>query len=131
MSVDKPVILCVDDDPDILEFLQIVLEAEGFAFAGAASAEEGLQVYQRQPPDLLILDLMMEEVDAGTGMVKDLKLLGNQAPIFLLSSVGDNLSMTADYASLGLAGVFQKPVDRVQFLKILRMALPAPAVTAS
>ena len=79
--------------------------------------------------DLLILDLMMEEVDAGTGMVKELKLLGNQAPIFLLSSVGDNLSMTADYSSMGLAGVFQKPVDRVQLLNVLRMALPEPIAT--
>ncbi len=127
MNADRPLILCVDDDPDILEFLQIVLEAEGFAFAGAGSAEEGLQVYRRQSPDLLILDLMMEEVDAGTGMVKELKRLGNQAPIVLLSSVGDNLSMTTDYASLGLAGVFQKPVDRVQLLNVLRMALPEPA----
>ena len=126
MSADKPLVLCVDDDPDILDFLQIVLESEGFAFAGAASAEEGLAAYKCQTPDLLILDLMMEEVDAGTGMVKELKLLGNQAPIFLLSSVGDNLSMTADYSSLGLAGVFQKPVDRVQLLNVLRMALPEP-----
>ncbi len=125
---DKPLILCVDDDPDILEFLRIVLESEDFAFAGAESAEEGLLAYQEQPPDLLILDLMMEEVDAGTGMIKELKLLGNQAPIFMLSSVGDHLSMTTDYASLGLAGIFQKPVDRTQLLNVLRMALePAPA----
>ncbi len=127
MNADRPLVLCVDDDPDILEFLQIVLESEGFAFAGAGSAEEGLLAYQRRTPDLLILDLMMEEVDAGTGMVKELKLLGNQAPIFLLSSVGDNLSMTTDYASLGLAGVFQKPVDRLHLLNVLRMALPEPA----
>ena len=126
MSNDRPLILCVDDDPDVLEFLQIVLEAEGFAFAGAASAEEGLIAYRQQTPDVLILDLMMEEVDAGTGMVKELKLLGNAAPIFLLSSVGDHLSMTTDYSSLGLAGVFQKPVDRVQLFNVLRMVLPEP-----
>ena len=130
MSADKPLILCVDDDPDILEFLQIVLESEGFDFTGAGSAEEGLLAYRERRPDLLILDLMMEEVDAGTGMIKELKLLGNQAPIFMLSSVGDHLSMTTDYASLGLAGVFQKPVDRVQLLNVLRMALPEAAVAS-
>ena len=124
---DRPLILCVDDDPDILAFLEIVLESEGFAFAGATTAEEGLAAYKRQPPDALIIDLMMEEVDAGTGMVKELRLLGNQAPIFMLSSVGDNLSMTIDTASLGLAGVFQKPVDRGQLLAVLRMSLPDPA----
>ena len=118
-----PLILCIDDDPDILEFLEIVLVSEGFEFAGAASAEEGLSAYQRQAPDAIIVDLMMEEVDAGTGLVKELKLLGNQAPIFMLSSVGDNLSMTTDTSSLGLAGVFQKPVDRAQLLGVLRMSL--------
>ena len=127
MSADKPLILCVDDDPDLLEFLEIVLESEGFTFVGATSAEEGLAAYKRQTPDALIVDLMMEEVDAGTGMVKELRLLGNQAPIFMLSSVGDNLSMTTDYAGLGLAGVFQKPVDRTQLLTVLRMALSEPS----
>ena len=122
-----PLILCVDDDPDLLEFLRIVLESEGFAFAGALSAEEGLAAYRRRPPDALIVDLMMEEIDAGTGMVKELRLLGNRAPIFLLSSVGDNLSMTTDYSRLGLAGVFQKPVDRSQLLAVLRMSLSEPA----
>ena len=127
MSTDRPLILCVDDDPDLLEYLEIVLEAEGFEVVAAASAEEGLAAFKQRPPDALIVDLMMEEVDAGTGMVKELRLLGNEAPIFMLSSVGDNLSMTTDTTSLGLAGVFQKPVDRVQLLNMLRMSLPEPA----
>lgn len=126
----KPLILCIDDDPDILSYLEIVLTSEGFEFAGAPSAEEGLLAYKRRMPDALIVDLMMEEVDAGTGMVKELRLLGNEAPVFMLSSVGDHLNMTIDYASLGLAGVFQKPIDRVQLLNVLRMALSAPAPAA-
>jgi CheY-like chemotaxis protein len=124
MTAERPRILCIDDDPDILSYLEVVLEGEGFEFTGAASAEEGLQTYKRSAPDLIILDLMMEEVDAGTEFVKDLKLLGSGVPIFLLSSVGDNLSMTTDYVSLGLAGIFQKPIDRVVFLNVLRAALP-------
>ncbi len=123
MSVEKPRILCVDDDPDVLEYLRTVLEAEGFEFIGADSAEEGLLAFKKAVPDLVILDLMMEEVDAGTEFVKDLKLLGSDAPIFLLSSVGDNLSMTTDTAALGLAGIFQKPIDRPVFLSVLRAAL--------
>lgn len=126
MTAEKRRILCVDDDPDVLSYLETVLEAEGYEFVGAASAEEGLRAYKEAPPDLIILDLMMEEVDAGTRFVKDLKLLGGDLPIFMLSSVGDNLSMTADYAALGLAGIFQKPIDRVVFLNVLRAALPAP-----
>jgi len=123
MSDTRLVILCIDDDPDILSFLQIVLEAEGYAFRGAASAEEGLQNYKADRPDLVIVDLMMEEVDAGTGFVKELQLLGNTAPVFLLSSVGDDLSATIDYASLGLAGVFQKPLAKEHLLALIRARL--------
>ena len=123
MSDEKPLILCIDDDSDILSFLQVVLEAEGYRFAGAATAEEGLEVYKRMQPDLMIVDLMMEEVDAGTLFARDLKLLGNTAPIFMLSSVGDNLSMTTDYTALGLAGVFQKPLTKDHLLAVLKMKL--------
>ena len=123
MSDNKPVILCLDDDPDILSFLQIILEAEGYQFVGADSGEEGLRVYQETDPDLIIVDLMMEEVDAGTGFVKEIQLLGNTVPVFMLSSVGDNLSMTTDYTALGLAGVFQKPLSKEHLLTVLRAKL--------
>ena len=127
MSDNRPLILCLDDDPDILSFLQIVLEKEGYTFVGAGSAEEGLRTYKEVRPDVVIVDLMMEEVDAGTGFVKDIQLLGNEAPVFMLSSVGDNLSMTTDYSALGLAGVFQKPLSKDLLLTVLKTKLAETA----
>jgi CheY-like chemotaxis protein len=127
MNDNQPLILCLDDDPDILSFLQTVLEAEGYRFAGASSAEEGLRAYKQVEPDLVIVDLMMEEVDAGTGFVKEIQLLGNDKPVFLLSSVGDGLSMTTDYATLGLAGVFQKPLSKEHLLTVLKTKLAQPS----
>lgn len=125
VNADKPKVLCVDDDPDVLSYLQIVLDAEGFEVVCAASAEEGLRAYKSSAPDLVILDLMMEEVDAGTGLAKELRLLGNTAPVFMLSSIGDDLNMSTDTFALGLAGVFQKPLDKGHLLSVLRAALPA------
>ncbi|MCB1161356.1 MAG: response regulator [Candidatus Krumholzibacteriia bacterium] len=123
MRDGKHLILCIDDDPDILFTLRIMLEQEGFAVETAASAEDGLRCFRRQAPDALIVDLMMEEVDAGTSLVRDLKALGNVAPVFMLSSAGDNLSMATDYSSLGLAGVFQKPMSRERLVGMLRAKL--------
>jgi DNA-binding response OmpR family regulator len=123
MQDGKHVILCVDDDADILDAARTILEAEGFAFVGAPSAEEGLRVYDQSGPDLIIADLMMEEVDSGTGFVKELKLKGNTAPVFMLSSVGDSLSETTDTAELGLAGVLQKPLDPGKLLSVIRSKL--------
>lgn len=123
MQDGKHVILCIDDDPDILSFLRIVLEAEGYVVADAPSAEEGLKVYEEVEPDVIIVDLMMEEVDAGTSFVKDMRAMGNSAPIFMLSSAGDNLFMTTDYGSLGLSGVFQKPLSKERLLGVLKAKL--------
>ena len=66
---------------------------------------------------------MMEEVDSGTALVKELRLLGNKAPIFMLSSVGEGMNLSADYAAMGLAGVFQKPIDRATLLTVLKTKL--------
>ena len=123
MQDGKYLILCVDDDQDVLAALETVLEANGYAFVEASSAEQGLRAYKETAPDLVIVDLMMEEVDAGTNLVKDLKVLGITAPIYMLSSVGDNLNMAADYSTLGLSGVFQKPVDYDRLLSILKSKL--------
>lgn len=123
MQAGKHVILCIDDDEDILYALRLVLEKNGYQMVEARSAEEGLKAYKASQPDLLIVDLMMEEVDAGTSFVKELKALGNTAPIYMLSSVGDNLNLSTDYAELGLAGVFQKPIDNNTLLTILKSKL--------
>ncbi len=123
MQDGKFVILCIDDDPDILESLKVVLEANDYVVVTAPSAEEGLKVYKESRPDLLIVDLMMEEIDAGTSFVKELQALGNEAPIYMLSSTGDDLQKTIDYGELGLTGVFQKPINPAVLLALLRAKL--------
>lgn len=123
MSEGKPVIMYVDDDPDYREVVRTLLENNGYEVMEAASGEEGIELFKKRRPDLVIVDLMMEEVDSGTSFVKELRLLGNTAPIFMLSSVGENLSLAADPLALGLAGVFQKPIDRATLLGVLKARL--------
>jgi two-component system alkaline phosphatase synthesis response regulator PhoP len=56
-------ILVVDDEPDILEFLQYNLEKEGFQVVTASDGEEGIEMAERENPDLIILDIMMPKMD--------------------------------------------------------------------
>lgn len=111
MKDGKQVILCVDDDKDMLDALEIMIEHLGYYVVVASSAEDGLKKFKSEKPDLVIADLMMEEVDSGTGLARDLKLAGCAVPVFLLSSVGNALRNNADYADLSLTGVFQKPIQ--------------------
>jgi DNA-binding response OmpR family regulator len=123
MKDGKYVILCVDDDQDLLDAMRLMLERHGYVIAEARTADAGLKKYKETNPDLVIVDLMMEEVDAGTGLVRSLKAEGNTRPVYMLSSVGDNLNVTIDYAELGLTGVFQKPIDSQQLLAVLKSKL--------
>jgi len=123
MQDGKHVIMYVDDDQDVLDSSRVVLESNGYVMVEACSAEEGLKVYKTANPDLMIVDLMMEEVDAGARLVRDLKAEGNTKPVYMLSSVGDGLSMNIDPAALGLAGVLQKPVDTNVLLTLIKAKL--------
>jgi len=123
MQDGKFVILTIDDDHDIRQALRVMLEGNGYVVAEAESAEEGLKVYKSVKPDLILVDLMMEEVDAGANFVKELRLLGNNAPVFLVSGAGDSMSTGVDYSELGFSGVFQKPFNHERLLSVLAAKL--------
>lgn len=123
MQDRKQVILIVDDDPDFLYALRMVLENNGYQVVEASSGEQALKAFDDIRPDAMLVDLMMEEVDAGTRLVTELKAKGASAPIFMLSSVGDSLSLSTDYTELGLDGVFQKPIDNKILIRTLERKL--------
>ena len=116
-------ILIIDDDPDIRKAIRIVLESAGFVVGEASTGEEGLKTAQKIKPDAVLLDLMMESVDAGSKVSTQLKESGFAAPIFLLSSVGDAVRYNIDAQQLGLAGIFQKPIDHNTLLSTLKAEL--------
>jgi hydrogenase maturation protease len=116
-------ILIIDDDPDIRAATRIVLESAGFVVGEASTGAEGLKVAQKIKPDAILLDLMMESVDAGSKVSTQLKEAGFEAPIFLLSSVGDAVRYNIDAQELGLAGIFQKPIDHRVLLSTLKAEL--------
>jgi DNA-binding response OmpR family regulator len=78
-------ILIVDDDPDIVEAGRLVLEREGYEVEGAANRAEGMKRLEEIKPDLLILDVMMEEPDAG-----------HTLPIIMLTSVNAAMGLNID-----------------------------------
>lgn len=121
--MDKKVILIIDDDQDFRYSLRMILESGGYQVEEAPSAEDGLKQFKAVNPALVIVDLMMEEVDSGTNFVKEMKVLGTDVPIFMLSSVGDQMSMMTNYADIGLSGVLQKPVEPKNLLATLEKKL--------
>lgn len=123
MRDGRYVVLCADDEASILDSLRCVVEAGGYVFEGASSAEETLGAFDRYRPDIVFLDLMMEKEDTGLSLVSALHKKDGAVPIYLLSTVSNALCLNADSAELGFSGVIQKPVEPEELLGILRVRL--------
>jgi len=91
-----PRILIIDDDPDIVDAGRLVLEREGYEVMGAANRAEGMKKLEEEKPDLLILDVMMEEPDDGLRMAREIRKNGNEVPIIMLTSVNAAMGLNID-----------------------------------
>jgi len=89
-------ILIVDDDPDIQEMCSLVLTKEGFDVVCASNRAEGFKTIAAGAPDLLILDVMMEEPDDGLTMARQLRREGFEKPIIMLTSVNAAMGLQID-----------------------------------
>ena len=88
-------ILIVDDDPDILDAVSMILESQGYQVVTARDGVEGLATLKAENPDLMILDLMMPKMD-GFGVCKELQdprwAKHKNIPILMLTSVREEAS---------------------------------------
>jgi DNA-binding response OmpR family regulator len=91
-----PKILIVDDDPDIVDAGRLVLEREGYEVEGAPNRADGMKKLEESKPDLLILDVMMEEPDDGLRMAREIRKSGNTVPIIMLTSVNAAMGLNID-----------------------------------
>jgi two-component system alkaline phosphatase synthesis response regulator PhoP len=123
MKGGKHVIMVVDDDQDVLDGLRAILESGGYEMVEAGGAEEAVKVFEDENPDLLIVDMMMEQIDSGLNFVKMVRDSGSKAPMYMLSSVGDELSKNISSSDLGVAGILQKPLDSEFILRVLEIQL--------
>jgi len=81
-------ILLVDDDLDLLEQNKLLLESHGFEIITAESGAEGYEKYTKEKPDAAIVDLIMEQHDAGFVLCYKIKKTehGKSIPVFILTS---------------------------------------------
>jgi len=84
---ERTTILAIDDEPDVLSFLKLVLEKSGYRALIAPNGTEGLIRAHVEQPDLILLDIMMEEMD-GWETLRLLKLdeTSRDIPVVILSA---------------------------------------------
>lgn len=92
---DKIRVLLVDDDPDFIEANSIILDASGFEVLTASSGAEGLKKVEEEKPDVVVLDVMMENTDEGFSVARKIRrTLHSSVPIIMLTSVAQATGYT-------------------------------------
>jgi PAS domain S-box-containing protein len=116
-------ILIVDDERHNRQLLEVMLAPEGFLLLTAASGEEALAMVAEQPPDLILLDIMMPGMD---GYQVAAKLKGNLAtkniPVVMVTALDDRDARVLGLSS-GAEEFLSKPVDRAELCVRVRNLL--------
>jgi CheY-like chemotaxis protein len=63
MSSQTARVLCIDDEPGVIELITLILKPQNIQVEGANSGPEGLDVMRQNPPDAVLLDIMMPDMD--------------------------------------------------------------------
>lgn len=123
MSENRPLILIVDDETDLVAVLRFGLEADGFAVIDAGDGEEGLRRARQDRPALIVLDLMLPKLD-GYKVCRSLKYdeRYRSIPILILSArSGEQNRRLA--LEMGADGFVSKPYDMRDLIGKIREKL--------
>ena len=118
------VVLIVDDDPRLREYVRVNLEMEGYLVREAGSAEEGLRVLEESTPDLVLLDVMMPNVDGWEMLQRVQERHGVGAiPVIMFSGKIDETA-APEAESRGAQGFIGKPFNPQELIDQTKQLLP-------
>ncbi len=124
----QPVILVIDDEPQILRALKTILGSKQFKVLTASRGEEGLALAAAQKPDLIILDLSLPDI-SGLDVCSHIREW-SQVPIIILS-VRDRESDKVRALDLGADDYLTKPFGIEELLARIRVALRHSTLSSS
>ena len=116
-------ILIVDDERQNRDLLEIMLASEGYHVVAAASGEDALAVVARQPPELILVDVMMPRMD-GYQFVAAIRAddATRRIPVILITGLDDHDARTAGL-NAGADGFLSRPVDRAELCECVKVQL--------
>jgi two-component system, OmpR family, KDP operon response regulator KdpE len=120
MIKPAPTVLVIDDEPQILRFLEPALQSENWRVLGAQSGQEALVQASTRAPDVILLDLGLPDID-GLEVLKRLREWST-VPIIILSARGED-AIKVKALDSGADDYLTKPFSVAELLARLRVAL--------
>jgi two-component system KDP operon response regulator KdpE len=116
----KPAIMIVEDEPEISRFIGLALESNGYSVQSVPSGREALKFARAEPPDLIILDLGLPDID-GKEVIRSLRDW-SRLPIIVLSA-RDQEEEKVTALDLGADDYLTKPFSTPELLARIKVAL--------
>ena len=130
--MEKPKILIIDDDPDLVEIIRITLEANGYQVFSAGNGTDGLKKIKEVHPELIILDVMMDSITEGFQVSQQLRSPDpdseyraySKIPILMVTGISQkmhmNFSPDQDGDYLPVDEFIEKPIRLEALLEKVR-----------
>jgi DNA-binding response OmpR family regulator len=121
---DRKTILLVDDDPDILSALRVVLEKRGYRVLTAYDGNSGLAAAEREAPDLVVVDMMMPK-KSGFIVLEKLKARREARPRVIMITANEGSRHRAYAEMLGVDDYIRKPFAMERLVESVERLCPA------
>ena len=124
----KEKILVIDDDESLSTLIKEVFEDEGFTVVTAADGDQGFKVFEKERPDLIIIDGLLPKTN-GFQLTAQIRTTdhGKQLPMIMISGIYKAFKMQSEIHSLGIDSFFEKPFDIDELLsKAQQLLLISP-----
>lgn len=120
----KKRVLCIEDHPEMIELIRLILGREGFVVEGALGGREGLKAIQERPPDLILLDLMMPDVD-GWEVYRQIKADEElrQIPVIAVTAKAQSIDRVLGLHIAGMDDFITKPFGPKELTASVRRVL--------
>jgi DNA-binding response OmpR family regulator len=118
-------VLVVEDEADLVWVIRFNLEMEGYRTFVATNGQAALEMLQTDPPDVMLLDLMMPVMDGWT-VLEEMRNRGGDRPKIIVISARTAAGDRARAARYEVDGFVAKPFDMDELLELIRDALPHP-----
>lgn len=111
-------IAVIDDDPDIVEASSLVLKSNGHEVITASNPDSGYKIVTEEKPDLIILDVMMDEPDDGFFLAQKFRKENISTPILMYTSVSKSLGFEFGASEMVPVNEFvEKPISPEELLE--------------